>query len=215
MPEAPSSVIELQPGCDAPANRAMPSAPAAPALGMPRRRDRRPWLRRALGIAVTVLCFWALWFFLAPTSLGGYDSYAITDGTSMLPQFHTGDLVILRQQSSYHVGEVAGYHNKMLGVVVMHQIVGRAGKRFIFKGENNSYDDPYEPVASGIVGAEWIHIPRLGFVVRYLRDPFVAAAVFPLLWLASFGEDKTARHKRRGSSKRDAPQIDPVLVPTD
>jgi len=128
------------------------------------------------------------------------------------PAFHTGELVILRQQSSPHVGEVAGYHDKMLGVVVMHQIVGRTGKRFIFKGENNSFDDPYEPVASGIVGAEWIHIPRIGFVLRYLRDPWVAAVIFPMLWLASFGEERTAKHSRKRSLKRSDSVGEPELA---
>jgi signal peptidase I len=212
MPEATSSFVELRPGRSSRSTQATQSIEAPPALATDRARAHRSWPRRVLSMVITVLLVGALWFFFAPTSLGGYDSYAITNGTSMLPAFHTGDLVILRQQSSYHVGEVAGYHDKMLGVVVMHQIVGRAGKRFIFKGENNSFDDPYEPVASGIVGAEWIHIPRIGFVLRYLRDPWVAAVIFPMLWLASFGEERTAKHSRKRSLKRSDSVGEPELA---
>jgi len=193
-----------------------PVVVAAAARQEPKRRHRagatrralhkrgRLTLRKTISATLTLLTIGALWFFFAPTSLGGYDSYVITNGTSMLPAFHTGDLVILRERPSYHLGEVAGYHDKMLGVVVMHQIVGMDGKRFIFKGENNSFDDPYEPAASQIVGAEWIHIPRIGFVLKYFHDPFVAAAAFALLWLFAFADEKD----------KAKPDPDPELSPS-
>ena len=115
----------------------------------------------------------------------------------MLPHFHAGDLVVLRKQSGYHVGEVAAYHNKQLGVVVMHRIIARDGSHFVFKGDNNSFDDAYEPTASQIVGDEWIHLPRVGVVVQYLRIPLVAAGGLAILWLFSFGPAAVPRRRRR------------------
>src|SRR5579864_7139736 len=93
---------------------------AAPAILKPaprtahRRRFARP---RALLIIPALAVLAAAWLALAPPQLGGSTSYAITTGTSMLPNFRAGDLVLLRKESSYHVGMVAGYRNAMLGVV--------------------------------------------------------------------------------------------------
>ena len=53
-----------------------------------------------------------IWYFFAPPALGGSTTYVFTDGVSMEPRFHTGDLVLVRSQSSYHVGEIVAYRNE-------------------------------------------------------------------------------------------------------
>src|SRR5260370_6367352 len=58
----------------------------------------------ALG-AVIAACLW----FGLPQSLGGRADWVMVSGTSMLPRFHTGDLVLVEHQSSYHVGDVIAY----------------------------------------------------------------------------------------------------------
>ena len=154
--------------------------------------DRR--VLRALGTAVLLLACWA---FIAPPALGGRTSWVITDGVSMLPKFHAGDLVILRRESSYHVGEVAAYYNKQLKTVVMHRIVAIKDGHYTFKGDNNTWDDTFEPTKSGIVGAEWLHLPGLGKYVEELRQPATAAVLLGLLWVISFYPRHVSRRQRR------------------
>jgi signal peptidase I len=137
-----------------------------------------------------------LWALFAPTALGGSVTYVVTDGISMLPHFHADDLVLLRHESTYHVGEVAGYHNAQLHEVVMHRIIARDGNRFVFRGDNNDFTDTYEPLKSQIVGAEWLHLPGWGRWLNYIRTPFVTAALLALLWVFSF-RSKPARRRRR------------------
>ncbi len=58
---------------------------------------------KAAGIALAVLAclFWMQ--YLRPVSLGGHAGYVLVSGHSMEPRFHTGDLVLVEQQSSsYH-----------------------------------------------------------------------------------------------------------------
>jgi hypothetical protein len=69
--------------------------------GTPRRRWRG--LLAALGIVAVMAGWWAT---LAPRSFGGPDTYVVVSGTSMLPRYHTGDLVVARRQSSYHLGKI-------------------------------------------------------------------------------------------------------------
>src|SRR5215831_17838445 len=61
-----------------------------------------------LALAIAALVGWAL--FLRPQSLGGPAGYVLVSGKSMLPRYHTGDLVLVERRSSYHLGEVIAYH---------------------------------------------------------------------------------------------------------
>lgn len=116
----------------------------------------------------------------------------------MLPRYHFGDLVVLRKESGYHVGEVAAYHNAQLHVVVMHRIVAVNGDHYVFKGDNNQFADTYQPTGAQIVGAEWLHLKGAARIVLKLRQPVVAAVVLGLLWLFSVSPPaRSRRHKRR------------------
>src|SRR5579862_3566324 len=104
----------------------MSAEPLAPPLAL-----RAPSLRRVLNLAgllltIAVAVFWAL--FLRPQSLGGPAGYVLVSGKSMLPRYHTGDLVLVERRSSYHVGELIAYHvpqgDPMAGAQVIHRIVG-------------------------------------------------------------------------------------------
>lgn len=148
-------------------------------------------------IASGVLALVLLWGGLLPQQLGGRMSYAITDGVSMLPHFHAGDLVILRSEPTYHVGEVAAFHNRQLGVIVLHRIVAIDNGHYVFKGDHNHWVTTYEPTKSQIVGAEWLHLPGAGRIVLDLRAPLVAAVLLGLLWLYSFWPKSTTRRQRR------------------
>jgi signal peptidase I len=168
-----------------------------PLAGRSARNAPRPLVRRCAGALVALALVLACWSFLAPAALAGRDTYVVTDGISMLPHFHAGDLVILRKESSYHVGEVAGYRNGELGVVVMHRIIAIRNGHYVFKGDNNNFIDSYEPTKSQIVGAEWLHLSRIGHFLDDLRVPGVAAAVLASLWIFSFGRPQLSRRRRR------------------
>ncbi len=162
-----------------------------------RSRQTRKLLSTALGLIV----LGSLWFWFAPVGLGGSTTYVVTHGISMEPRFHTGDLAIVRGQSSYRVGEIVAYDSKMLGTVVLHRIIGRAGARYIFRGDNNGFTDPEHPAASQLVGALWLHIPGAGANLQSIRSPaligiLVAFGVL-LLTGAAFTQRRRLRRKER------------------
>lgn len=157
----------------------------------PRLPSRYKW---ALG---GMLCLALVLGGALPPQLGGATSYVITRGASMLPNFHTGDLVIVRKESSYHLGEVAAYHNGDLHTVVMHRIVAVNGNHFVFKGDNNNFIDTFQPTQAQMVGAEWLHLPGVGHYVQDLRNPAVAAVLLAVLWIYSFSPGSKSRRCRR------------------
>ena len=73
-----------------------------------------------------------------------------------------GDLVLVRSQGSYRVGQIVAYHSRVFHTVVLHRIIGRAGNRYIFKGDNNNFVDFEHPEASQLIGALWLHVPGAG-----------------------------------------------------
>jgi len=158
-----------------------------------RTRQVRKLISGALGLIV----LGCLWFYLAPVGLGGTTSYVITRGISMEPRFHTGDLAIVRSQSSYHVGEVVAYHNKMLHTVVLHRIIGRAGPRYIFKGDHNNFIDTEHPAASQLMGALWLHIPGAGARLESIRSPLLVGVLVAIGTLFFAGFAFTQRRRRR------------------
>jgi len=153
--------------------------------------------RRAWAALLTATLAFASWAVLAPPVLGGRTSYVITEGVSMLPHFHAGDLAVLRRETNYRVGEVAAYHNGQLHEVVMHRIIGIISGHYVFKGDNNGFVDSFEPTSSEIVGAEWLHVDRAGKLLEKLRDPAVAAGMLGIFALISFSPRRATRHQRR------------------
>ena len=163
-------------------------------------RSVRGWSlphRRFLGLLAILACCLVIWAALAPPQLGGSTSYVITEGVSMLPHYHTADLVVLHKQSTYRVGQVAAYHNPTLRTVVMHRIVAVNGSRYLFKGDNNNFTDSYEPSAGQIIGAQWFHLPGAGRWVRQLRQPAVTAVLLAALWVFTFSPSVRSRRQRR------------------
>jgi signal peptidase I len=163
-------------------------------------RPRR--VGRLLSTVLGLIVLGTLWFYFAPAPLGGSATYVVTHGTSMEPRFHTGDLAIVRSQSSYHVGEIVAYDNHQLHTIVLHRIVGREGDRYAFKGDNNDFIDPERPLANQLIGALWIHVPGLGARLQSIRSPGALGALVFLGALLLAGGVFTGRRRRRGRDRR-------------
>jgi signal peptidase I len=134
-------------------------------------------------IYLTVLsCFLVIiiWLTMAPAQLGGPLTYVIVDGNSMEPRFHLGDLIIVRKEATYQVGDAVTYQNAELGSFVFHRITGLELDRFILQGDNNSWLDSYHPSQKEIIGKLWVHIPKLGILIEWARIPVHLAIIVGL-----------------------------------
>ncbi len=160
---------------------------------------------RLLSLAAALAFLASGWYFLAPPLLGGGTSYVFTDGISMLPRFHTGDLVVVRARGSYRVGEVVAYHNHMLGTIVLHRIVAIHGDRYTFKGDNNSFFDTEHPLRGQLVGALWVHVPHAQDYLSTLHSPAAVGVLSGASLLLLVGGAATRRRRRRSSDDRREP----------
>lgn len=150
-------------------------------------------LRYLLAMAILV----AFWLTLAPTSMGGRASYVVTDGTSMLPHFRAGGIVLTRAESNYSIGEVVAYHNQQFHAVVMHRIVARDGDRYVFRGDNNSSDDKYHPTRADLVGKEWLYWPGGAKYFELVHSPGIFGLSMAFMAIIIFAPPITRRRRRR------------------
>jgi signal peptidase len=153
---------------------------------------------KVAGISLTILVclFWAQ--YLRPQSLGGQAGYVLVSGKSMLPRYHTGDLVLVERQSSYHVGQLIAYRvpkgDPMAGAQVIHRIIGGDAKHgFIVKGDNRTAPDIWHPKPGDIVGAKELRIPNAVLILQFLRSPIflgLLAACFVFVRVLLPGDEK-------------------------
>jgi signal peptidase I len=158
-------------------------------------------LRTGVGAALFV-AFIGLWVAFAPTQVGGSAMYVSTYGTSMEPMLHKGDLVLVRAESDYHVGQVVAYRSKSLNAVVLHRIIDRDGDRYVFKGDNNSFLDTDHPERSQLIGAMQMKMPGFGTKLQLLHTPAGMGLASAALVAPFFG----LRRKRKGEPGLDVPQ---------
>lgn len=160
----------------------------------------RQRLHRSVASGVALAIFVAAWVVFAPSQLGGQATYVVVNGNSMEPGFHKGDLVVVRKDHSYGVGDIVTYRHPDIGYVI-HRIVGREGGTYLFQGDNNSYVDGYHPEAGELVGREWFFVPNVGGWMRQLRRPWPLALLTTVAIVGiGGGAFAPSQRRRRGAS---------------
>lgn len=161
-----------------------------------------------------MVAFVGLWAVFAPSQLGGTATYVSTFGISMQPMLHKGDLVLVRPESDYHVGQVVAYHSDTLHTVVLHRIVARDGDRYVFKGDNNTWLDTDHPTKEQLIGSMQLRMAGMGDKLGLLHSPIGmgSAAAVVVVPFAGLRKRKT---KLEPPAKSPRPTPKPTPTPTD
>jgi signal peptidase len=149
-------------------------------------RPRTAYAKTFALIAAQAAIVAALLWFCLPQSIGGRAGWVLVSGTSMLPHLHTGDIVLVERQSSYHVGEVIAYRVPKgtvgAGHVVIHRIIGGNGRTgWTMQGDNRTAPDLWHPTNKNVVGGKLLRIPDAWLVLRFFHTPLLLGL------LAGFG----------------------------
>jgi len=169
-----------------------------------RRLSRGPAVRM-IGLLVAGLLALS-WLLAAPTSLGGSATYITTYGTSMEPVLHRGDLVVVKPQSSYRVGDVVAYRSESLRAVVLHRIVDRDGDRFVVQGDNNTWIDTDHPTEDQLVGKMTMRLPGVGTQVRRATAPPVVATLASVAFFPLVASDRRRRARKASAATSTPPR---------
>lgn len=130
-------------------------------------------LSSAFWLIVTI----TLWIAFAPVQAGGQSAYIVVVGKSMEPNFHLGDMIIVKQDSHYNVGDIVAYKNMQMNSNVFHRIIGQEGARYILKGDNNAWVDTYKPLPEEVIGKLWVYVPGAGNIIQRIRTPINMAVI--------------------------------------
>lgn len=99
--------------------------------------------------------------------LFGYAQVVVISG-SMEPDLAAGDLIIIKEQPAYGVGDVVTYRDG--SVLITHRIIAVNASGIITQGDaNNAADAPVAP--SAMEGKVVLRIPGVGQFVIFLKSP--------------------------------------------
>lgn len=146
------------------------------------------WARRVAGWTVGLLMVGGL-FLMWPQSFGGKVAYVKVDGHSMDPTYHTGDMAVVRRQSSYRIGDPVAYRIRKdefgAGALVIHRLKAGDGVHgYTTRGDNRTIDDPWHPRTEDIVGIVRVDIPGAGTRVASLNRPVYIGGLLAALTVA-------------------------------
>lgn len=152
-----------------------------------------------------------------PQSLGGKVSYVRVDGHSMDPTLHTGDLAVLRSQSSYRVGDAVAYRIPRgqfgAGSLVIHRLVGGDGHSgFTTMGDNRTIVDEWHPRTEDILGRVRYVVPGAGTQFASLSQPTWLGALVGGLTALVLLPSSGAALRGAGRSSREAPSGDTAFL---
>lgn len=101
-------------------------------------------------------------------SVFGYSVVSVLSG-SMEPEFSPGDMLVIRRQQEYQVGNVVTYEHQ--GSFITHRIVEADGDRWLTKGDANNAVDERPVAETEIYGEVCVVLPGLGNVALFLKTP--------------------------------------------
>ena len=165
--------------------------------------------RRIFISAGTLVAILTLWILFAPRQFGGSASVVILSGNSMSPNFVINDLVIVKENNTYQIGDAVAYEHPSIGYVFHRIIALNPDGTFLLQGDHNTWTDSFTPTSAEIVGNLWLHIPKAGNALKTLRTPLgfaILIAVFLLLfYLSLLPQEKKSKRNPMSSSSSNPP----------
>ena len=115
---------------------------------------------------------------------------AVVQSGSMEPTFYKGDLIFVKEQDEYDVGDIVVYQSD--GFLVVHRIIDIQGDVITTQGDaNNAPDEPFNE--SSIMGSVVFKISYVGYAIDFLKTPigvFVIIGCTVLLLELSYRSEK-------------------------
>jgi signal peptidase I len=142
--------------------------------------SRRVRKAATLTLIAAAIVVWALT--LRPQVLGGPAVFVAVRGSSMLPTYEHGDLVVVQSAAAFEVGDVVAYRVPAgevgAGKIVIHRIVdGDAANGFTLKGDHNTAPDPWHPKRADMVGIATFRLSNAGRLIGLLQQPLILAGL--------------------------------------
>lgn len=124
-------------------------------------------------LGLVLLCNLWLWvkrvyFHQELPDIFGYSQLTVLSG-SMEPTFSTGDLLIIRREKAYQIGDMITFWDE--GGLTTHRIIDEGEEGFITKGDYNPVRDSRPVPVDQVAGRVVLVIPSMGRILLFLKTP--------------------------------------------
>jgi signal peptidase I len=125
-------------------------------------------------------CILAAAIYFWPARFGGATSAVLVRGTSMLPNYELNDIVFVREQDEYEVGDIVLFEipdGEAAGLQIIHRIIGTWDDgTWKTQGDNRPTADQFRLEDEHLMGTPVLHVPEAGRVLQLLQNTFVISA---------------------------------------
>lgn len=120
----------------------------------------------------------------------------VVEGTSMVPTYHDGDLLLLQRdinKSQIEIGEIIIFHNpNHFDQLIVHRVTDHVVVNdqlyFRTKGDNNPVADPWYVPVDYVVASVSVDIPYLGQMLILIYNPVVRVTIAGLAFVFILAE---------------------------
>lgn len=109
----------------------------------------------------------------------GFAQIIVISG-SMQPAVDVGDMLIIREQSSYQVNDIVTYH--LDGNLITHRVIDISASEIVTQGDSNNVADEPVPL-SAVEGKLVFLIPGFGDLLLFLKSPLGILLMLAVLFL--------------------------------
>lgn len=109
----------------------------------------------------------------------GFAQIIVISG-SMEPAVDVGDMLIIREQSSYQINDIVTYHSD--GNFITHRIIDVKDAEVTTRGDANNIEDDPVPLSS-VDGKVVLLIPGVGNILLFLKSPLGILLMLVVLFL--------------------------------
>ena len=127
----------------------------------------------------------------------GYGSAVIVGG-SMEPAIDFGDMVLIRRQGAYELGDVVTFKPESGRSVVTHRVVEVTSSGYITQGDANNARDP-EVTPDQMIGRVVRTIPGVGKIILFFQRPLGVAILAIGLFAIIEGPSILKRQRHQNS----------------
>ena len=99
----------------------------------------------------------------------------------MAEEINAQDLVVVKQQADYEVGNVIMFDNETS--FVTHRITQKTEEGFKTKGDANNVEDEWIVKPEKVIGEVVMTVPAVGFVIDFFKTPGGLISLFLLVFL--------------------------------
>jgi signal peptidase I len=156
--------------------------------------------KKKIGLIIVVIVGLGLVLLPLIAQTGSYP-LAIIDGSSMYPTFQNGDVVYYHSvpnKANLPNGTIivfvqsntgGSFMEGLVRPVVIHRIIGQIVQNdgivnYETQGDNNDQKDPFLTKSDNVLGVSGIDIPKIGFIVLFLKSPQGLIATIGIISLA-------------------------------